>query len=638
MMSYRTRIIVLIGIIILGSALRLYQLDMSAFRGDEAFSVQRWAATPLSQSLSEIASIEPHPPLTYVIFRVWGQLFGTTDEFALRMLPVLFNLLGIPAMYALAKRLSGDDTIALLAAFFWAIHPFQIWHAQDFRNYGIWAGLSVIVLWLALRVIQTTQRKPSHWLIYAIAAFISCLIFYNELLTIGVLGLYVLIMARNQPKFVIQWSVLNGVIILLTLITFVIFQGNLITGGGYGGTTGEFQIEQWWQRFIPILYFGDTLSVTLQQQFNPTTIWWGLIVTITTLMIAFVARKRPSQSMFLVLLAIVPLIMLGLISTRLAIFRPRYVLSSVPAFILIVSYCVVLLWRMPRFKVVSLALTTLWLILNVISLNNYYHDATYRKAPAWRDLITYLENNVQADDIIIQTSVDPAFGLYYENSSLTTGEFGLPANFDQPIPDIITTMEQTSAQYQTIWILGQTFPDWQNAGVVENWASDNLQLIRETSIAGLPVRQFMTWDVTADDFHSEPLAVFDAAIALQSIEILQSDFVDSLTVIIYWQPYQQTETPLTVFTQLIGDINPATGTPLWSQDDHPPQDGRVSTDLWQVDNVYRDVYHLPLLDVENGEYALWIGFYDPASADRLTLADGADAYIIEDIIIEKGAP
>ncbi|MCA9913768.1 MAG: hypothetical protein KC496_10485, partial [Anaerolineae bacterium] len=57
--------ICLIAFIWFGFALRLHQIDAVALRGDEAFSVQNWAGLPLSASLTDIASIEPHPPGTY---------------------------------------------------------------------------------------------------------------------------------------------------------------------------------------------------------------------------------------------------------------------------------------------------------------------------------------------------------------------------------------------------------------------------------------------------------------------------------------------------------------------------------------------------------------------------------------------
>jgi hypothetical protein len=195
-------------------------------------------------------------------------------------------------------------------------------------------------------------------------------------------------------------------------------------------------------------------------------------------------------------------------------------------------------------------------------------------------------------------------------------------------------MQEVASRFDTIWIVGQTFPDWQNAGVVESWAFENLQLIRDTRIADLPVRQFMNWDVQANEISAEPLANFGNFIDLMDVTISQSASTDEITVIVYWRPLEQTETPLTVFMQLVGAINPETGTPIWSQNDHPPQNGRVSTDLWQSNVIYRDVYSLPLDDVAIGVYSLLIGFYDPISNDRLVLADGTDAYSMPIDVIE----
>jgi hypothetical protein len=76
----------LIAILLLGFALRLYRLDALPLRGDEGFSAQNWAGQPFLTTLQTTATIEPHPPLTYAVFRVWGVLFGTQHEVILRLL------------------------------------------------------------------------------------------------------------------------------------------------------------------------------------------------------------------------------------------------------------------------------------------------------------------------------------------------------------------------------------------------------------------------------------------------------------------------------------------------------------------------------------------------------------------------
>ena len=84
MISRNTSLALLVIIILIGFALRLYRLDAVAFRGDEAFSAQYWAGERLAVTFSSIATIEPHPPLTYLLFRLWGLLVGIQHEFSLR--------------------------------------------------------------------------------------------------------------------------------------------------------------------------------------------------------------------------------------------------------------------------------------------------------------------------------------------------------------------------------------------------------------------------------------------------------------------------------------------------------------------------------------------------------------------------
>lgn len=642
----------LILILLLGFALRLYRLDAIPFRGDEAFSVQSWTAVPLSRSLTEIAAIEPHPPLTYVAFRVWGLVFGTESEFLLRMLPLLFNLLGIPALFVLGKRLSGRDAVAYLAALLWAIHPFEIWHAQDFRNYGIWAGMNALSLYCALRIIMG-KRSIANWAIYSLIATLTALIFYNELISIGVLGLFVLLSRYRDWRFVFQWSALNLAIIALTIAVFLVFQGNLLTSGGYGGTTGGFEAWQWWQRFLPELSFGETLSLSLQQQFAPYSPWWPLVTILLAGAWGLVFMKNRQTAFFVLLLGIIPLLMLGLISTRLNIFRPRYVLMAAPAYSLTIAYALWILWngqfthslnqnskakfssglfRKLRFgRIFAIAVFGLWLGFSLYSLNNYYHEPAFAKAPDWPALIDYLEDNTQAGEAIIQTGVDPAFGYYYDLADIAAGEFGLPADVTQPIPAVITAMEETAADYHSIWIVGQTFPDWPNAGVVENWAFENLQLGRETRIAGLPLRQFLAWEVLPEELDSE-ISVDFGVTQLRGSEIML--FQDELTLWLYWQAAAESTDSLKIFVHLAGNINPSTGTPLWSQDDQYPQNGRIATSTWAVGEVYRDVYNLPLTGVATGEYTLFVGFYNPETNERLVLPDGSDSYNLGTIVIE----
>lgn len=612
----------LIAFIWFGFALRLHQIDAVALRGDEAFSVQNWAGLPLATSLAEIASIEPHPPGTYALFRLWGITAGLTPEFVLRLLPALTNLLGIAALYALGKRLTGNIYVGLLAAFFFAIHPFEIWHSQDFRNYATWGALSAMSLWLGLRII-TGKRRIVDWLLYALVQLVAVSVFYVELLTMGVLSLFALWDQRRNLAFLLRWFILQIIIGLLAVGAFLLFQGDLISGGSYGGTTAgglePLRLLTW---FLPTLTFGETLY-----NFEIISVIM-LLVLLGSLVLIW--RKSAQQGIFLGFLAVVPMLALAVVSTRMNIFAPRYIMNAVPAYILLVSLAIYYV-RGNRWLFFGLWLG--WILLAGVSLYNHYYDPAFLKAKDWPQLVSYLAENTAPEDVVIQTGIDASFGYYYDLYGIETAEFALPIEPDQPIPEILDYLEQTAAaDYRSYWIVGQTFPDWPNAGVVEDWAFEHWQLVRDTRAAGLPARQFMPWEVSSDEIHDESLAVLGDSVELLGAWIFPPEPTGELTVWLYWRPLGQTEQPLTGFVHLVGEINPVTNTPLWSQDDHPPQDGRNQTTSWEVGAIYRDVYVLPLDGVQAGGYQLSAGMYDPATGERLTAEDGSDSVLIGDFI------
>jgi hypothetical protein len=615
------------ALILFGFALRLYRLDAVPLRGDEAFSAQNWAGLPLSTSLQTIATLEPHPPLTYAAFRGWGWVFGIDHEFVLRLLPALANLIGIPALYVLGVRLHGR-TAGILAALLWACHPYQIWHAQDFRNYALWSGMSAITFWAGLRVVQG-HRQTRDWALYGLMLAVTWQIFYFEAFSVLVLGIYALLIHGRDRRFMLLFAALTGIIGSGVIATFLALQGALVGSGGYTGTTDHLALEQLITRFLPALTFGETIPPD-----TATTI--GIITAvILSAGLALIARRLPRTALLLGIWGILPPALIAIVSLKLGIFNPRYVMLVAPAYTLIFSIGVVMLWNQDIVlrsyrRVLASGLLVAWLGVCAYSLNNYFHDSAYpRKAPAWGELTDYLEANVTADDLVIQTAVDAAFGYYYQGAAL---DIGLPDNFDQPIPEIEAYLETNHTQYRSLWVTATTFTSWQNAGVVEKWVDEHMQRVRTTNTDGLPIRQYMTWEVQPAEVDGEPLAEFQATAQLAEARLfLPPEPTHELTLWLYWQPIQRTPTSLKVFVHLIGDVNPATGTPLWAQADLPPQQGRISTENWQLTTLYRDVYALNIRDVPAGEYEVLVGLYDPATSERVLTTDGADTVLIDRI-------
>jgi len=622
--------VVLIAIL-LGFFLRLHNLDIVPLRGDEAFSALNWAQMPIDQSLSQIATIEPHPPLTYVIFHIWNLIIGGIDSpFALRMLSVLGNVIGIPAMYALGVRLLGNHRrdVAVILAFMFAVHPFEIWHSQDFRNYALWAGLSVMTLWLGMRLNPHRQNRPVDWVLYGVFATVTVFTFYTELLLMGTVGLYMLFIYYRHRDFLFRFLGLQTIIVIMVMVGFVVLQGDLLGGGGYGGNVEAFSAPDYLTRFVPVLTFGDTIPIAF------ASLWLPLCIVLALgFILSFYLHGRTAT--FALMLMIFPLALLGVASTQISIFHPRYVLATAPSFLLaiVMTSCAITAFitkfaPLPR-MLLTVILVSPWFVISALTLHSYYtnYHTNYvlRKAPAWDELGEFLNATVTADDLVIQLSVDPAFVYYYDGEA---DETALPASPDQPADEIVALLEDMQSEYDSIYVVSNAIPDWQNADVVENWANENMQLVRLSNASGLGIRQYKRWNI--DNTMSEmPLTVFDEVVTLVDYQLFDDPLpTGELVLWLYWQPLSQTDVSLKSFVHLAGEINPATGSPLWSQDDQFPQEGRRDTTTWEIGKIYRDVYYLPADELAAGDYQILVGWYRPEGNIRLLTQDEVEVHTL----------
>lgn len=624
-MSRRFALVSVVVAIWLGFAIRIHELDQVPLRGDEAFSAMFWAEMPIHQSLSEIATIEPHPPLTYVIFHIWNLIIGGINSpFALRMLGVFGNLIGIPAMYALGLHLTGKRLVGILGAFMWAIHPFEVWHSQDFRNYALWAALSATSLWLGLRLIK--HRQPIDWILYTVIGLVTALMFYTELLTLGALGLYILYRQRHQKKFIFRLLIVQAMMVTIVFIAFLMLQSALLTEGGYGGNVEPFNAPDYVTRFLPTLIFGDTIPIEL------SSIWIPIFI-ITIALTLTIYHLHHNIAILVLIQILIPLALLGIVSTRISIFHPRYILSTVPAFILLISvgsysFAHYLNKRIAIHKnILTLLLISPWFILSTTTLNHYFTNPTH-KSQAWDELGNFLNENVTPDDLVIQLSTDAAFGYYYNG---TAEDIGLPENPSQPEADIIKELELRRPQHDSIYIVSNAIPDWQNADVVETWANQHMQLVRQSSASGLGIRHYKTWDIDKD-ISQLSLAQFGEIVDLVDYKLFETPLpTGELVLWLYWRPINQADSSFKSFVHVVGEINSNTNSPLWSQDDQFPQEGRISTQSWERGKIYRDIYYLSTNSLENRKYDIMLGWYNPETNTRLLTQQGSDTYTLTTI-------
>jgi hypothetical protein len=592
---------ILLILIAVGFLLRVHQINRFSLRGDEAFTVIHWMREPLAQTLEQIATVDPQPPLAYAVYRGWSLLVGS-DEHIVRYLPALLNVLGIPALYVLGKRFGGRRG-GYAAALLWAIHPFQVWHAQDARNYALWGAASPIALAAGLRFLD--RQTLSRAAVYLGAAVAACYLYYLELFFAAALNLYVLIVHSRSPRVIRAWLFVQVVLGIALSVWFL--QGRLLFGSGYTGTALTFEPELLLTWFVPVLMFGDTFPLGFA----------AVVVFLIALVVVWLNSKR--QHLLLLLWIVLPLMALAVVSTRLNVFTPRYVLPVSVSFVLmsVVVFCV-----HRRFGYLFLGLVCLFSVLSLLSYFGVVND--YAKSPDWRGLASYLSRRTALDDLVIQSAADEAFTFYFEEYGAAGTTARLPANPFQSEAEIVDLAKAALSNYSTVWVVTDPPLGWRNGSAALVWFNDYAQNLRTTRIDTLPIRQYAPWQIELRA--EQPLAQFDGVAALMGATIAPlTEPTGERMVWLEWLPLRTTEVPLKIFVHLIGATNPETGTPLWSQDDQFPQDGRLDSTNWE--NIpFRDVYALPAADVPTGEYRVVVGWYDPVSNQRLMRDDahGAD--------------
>lgn len=600
-------------ILLLAYCLRLYRLDAQALRGDEAFSIVNWSTPSLSFLLTTIGRIDPQPPFTLLLFNLWMRAVGTS-EFATRMISVLVSMLFISATIGVGRSLL-DKRLGHLLGLLAATSPYALWHAQDFRQYSLWMCLSTISIFFLHRLLRGS-RHVTTVPFYITASTLALYTFYLELFMLACHGLVALVSIRSKIKIFHKW--------LMTQLPVIVLVGPWYALAAtwrddYNPTAGNPTTD--FLAAYRTLLLGETLP-------NPHTfplllLQTVLILALLLLPLATLTSHKISypDKAFVLLPTIVPLALLGLLTllSGQGYFWERYASASLAPLLAVLGIALHSLSNEDVFRrFLAYSLLLIIISLNMLSMWHYHFNPDFAKAPDWRKLMSVLNVQPTPNDLILRNYPDPAFDYYYDGQA---PQIILPTRRleDPAITHRYLTQYTEDSTY--IWYTPVTVY-WDDPKVVRSWIRDNTQYITEDWVGGFHLFQYATWDVELNDIAKRlPYANYGDFVLLHGYRIANIDTQlsagDTLVLELFWEPLKPTATPMTVFVHLSVDTSPSVPT-LWAQDDHPPQNGRISTTNWS--SLFRDVYYITIPDnAPHGRYVLTTGLYDPETGNRIDL-------------------
>jgi 4-amino-4-deoxy-L-arabinose transferase-like glycosyltransferase len=426
----------LIGLILLAFGLRLYDLGGSSLWYDELLELDI-AQGPFNQIWPQL---EWHAamPLDYYLLHSW--IRGGRQEAWVRFPALVAGTLAVPVIYTLARRLFNRRT-AYLAALLLACASFAVRYSQEARPYTwllLWVPLGYLGVWQAYRT-----RRRRYWGLALLGLVGAVLTHYFSLFVLLPLGLF---MASQQttphlrPKQYWQHLACFGLTVTLILVVFVLagrFWRLYSVGLGFAraaaqpaalilpaaekpnrGSGPPLELTFWLEEVLYPLATPERPGLLLYAVFSLL----GLLSLFRSERASPQARPRPAVFLLATWLVLPPLLIYLFLLQRGTFFAARYILYTLPAFLLLVAHGLDRLADFGRTAaglLLFLALVPLTLA-EATELHIYY---TADSREDWRAVGQLLRQNAGPDDAVIALRAEPALNWYYPPAVAAPGTY-----------------------------------------------------------------------------------------------------------------------------------------------------------------------------------------------------------------------
>ncbi len=372
------------AVTVVGLVIRLFGLGRQGLWFDEAYSIFV-AKLPISFSFEVLLADGVHPPLYYLIQRIALPL--GEGEAAIRMPAMVFGLIAIPLMFVMGNLLAGERT-GLIAAALVTLSPFHIWYSQEARMYSALMMLSILCMVAYVRMLRPDRRRGTE-IAFVLASGLAYLTHYFALFLPLIQLAHIGINFRRQHGMLARWFLLQvlAAIPLLIWVFWIYRQPQSIFGIGW--------IEV--PRPIDLWYTVVNFSIGFVSQGDMLR-WLGAIFFSALAFLGARSRWRLDLATSLVVLwALLPLVLTFLFSLRRPVYVDRFLIVSLPAFVLLVAKGLDSLKR-PA----SLASGTAVLLLSIYGIATFAFGAEQQKED-WRAAGEHLTIALKDEALVVRT-------------------------------------------------------------------------------------------------------------------------------------------------------------------------------------------------------------------------------------------
>jgi hypothetical protein len=175
---------------------------------DEIYTLTLVSDPDWTHSLRALAGgVETHPPMLYVVLRLFTGLLGECDEVALRSFALLSVFLSLLGIFVMLRRAYAPAVAFTAVLALWG-HGLVVHHAFEARFYGPWLAA---IVWFAYLLARARTAERARWLTTALAlcSILVCTIHYFGIISLVLVTGFDLLFQRTPQR--LRWSTLLAV-------------------------------------------------------------------------------------------------------------------------------------------------------------------------------------------------------------------------------------------------------------------------------------------------------------------------------------------------------------------------------------------------------------------------------------------
>lgn len=583
----KRRIALLTAVLLLAAATRIVHIGDQSMWLDEGIAYWNQKQPDL---IHELATKDVHPPLYFVVLRVWVDLTGITPV-AMRMSSAFLSLLSVAVVAALAHTLSRDRSgreralTPIVSALLLALFDPEISLAQDVRMYALRTLETLLVVYC---YVQFTRRPRAVWGVSLVAALTALLhTHYIGAFMLPVLGLHALVFQRGHARTLTIGPMVFSVVLFLPWFVTYGWNQRLNDTGVMASLPNNWQTfvelgHKYFSQMWPVM-FGLLLLGVVVLEYN------GERVKV---------RWRPFESSALLLLWFaLPVVLTVAANFFYDFLSPRRILLISPAIAILTARGLGNLRQPARGFLIGAIV-----VYSLATVDDYYP-----KAP-WKAVGANLARYAAPDELVLMEIYRDDFTFdYYVDYLLST---------EMPRESFRRWREDRAAEYPDALIARmRTAPTiW-----LVHWSPDD-SAFRFLAQTGHVQTALMTVDHWGNDLNlyrfdqlpNDIVAEFSNGMTLRRVEI-RNGRVD-----LWWSA----AAPLTLDYTTSVFLFDMTGTLVAQHDSFPFENARPTT-TWSAGEVIYDPHPLDWSDLPPGVYNVNVQVYTYFDRQKQPTLNGA---------------